>query len=149
MPRGQKWLGDCSRNSSREGSCKQENRVMSGCRGWGRITRALRGHGKNLLILRATGCCWKALSTIITLSAPYFHVLFKNQLLIYFWLHWVFAAAHGLSPVADSRGYSLAMVGTGSRAHSGSVSVMGLDAPLHMESSWTSDQTHVHCKTDS
>ena len=122
---------------------------MSGCRGWGRITRALRGHGKNLLILRATGCCWKALSTIITLSAPYFHVLFKNQLLIYFWLHWVFAAAHGLSPVADSRGYSLAMVGTGSRAHSGSVSVMGLDAPLHMESSWTSDQTHVHCKTDS
>ena len=31
-------------------------------------------------------------------------------LLIYFWLHWVFIAAHGLSLVAVSRGYSLVAV---------------------------------------
>ena len=40
-------------------------------------------------------------------------IFFKNKfiyLFIYFWLHWVFGAAHGLSLVAasrDKRGYSL------------------------------------------
>ena len=28
----------------------------------------------------------------------------------YFWLHWVFGAVHGLSPVMASRGYSVAAV---------------------------------------
>ena len=66
-----------------EGSCKQENRVMSGWTGWGKVTRAFRGHGKNFHILRTRGCYWKVLSTIITLSAPYFHVLFKKYLFIF------------------------------------------------------------------
>ena len=123
---------------------------MSGWTEWGKITRALSGHGKNLLILGTTGYYWKVLSTIITLSAPYFHVLFKKYLFIHFWLHWVFAAAHGLSPVVDCRGYSLAAAHTGSRAHSGSVVVRcPLAVLLHTESPWTRDQTHVHCKMDS
>ena len=32
---------------------------------------------------------------------------FLKFLFIYFWLHWVFVAAHGLSLVAVSGGYSL------------------------------------------
>ena len=39
-------------------------------------------------------------------SFPFFkYYLF--YFIIYFWLHWVFAAARGLSLVAASRGYSL------------------------------------------
>ena len=34
-------------------------------------------------------------------------LLFLFILFIYFWLHWVFVAAHGLSLVAASGGYSL------------------------------------------
>ena len=34
-------------------------------------------------------------------------IFFKNYLFIYFWLRWVFVAAHGLSLVAVSGGYSL------------------------------------------
>ena len=33
--------------------------------------------------------------------------LFLINLFIYFWLHWVFVAAHGLSLIAASEGYSL------------------------------------------
>lgn len=33
--------------------------------------------------------------------------IFKDLLFIYFWLHWVFIAVHGLSLVAASRGSSL------------------------------------------
>ena len=35
-------------------------------------------------------------------------IFFKliNLFIIYFWLHWVFVAVHGLSLVAGSRGYS-------------------------------------------
>ena len=36
-------------------------------------------------------------------------ILFKK--IIYFWLHWVFVAALGLSPDVVSRGYSLVAVG--------------------------------------
>ena len=32
---------------------------------------------------------------------------FQKYLFIYFWLHWVFVAAHGIFLVATSRGYSL------------------------------------------
>ena len=40
-----------------------------------------------------------------------YHIYFLYKLIyfilfIYFWLHWVFVAAHGLSLVAASRGYS-------------------------------------------
>ena len=35
-----------------------------------------------------------------------FTFLKKINLFIYFWLHWVFVAAHRLSLVAESRGYS-------------------------------------------
>ena len=31
-------------------------------------------------------------------------------LFIYFWLHWVLVAVHGLSQVVSSRGYSLVVV---------------------------------------
>ena len=34
------------------------------------------------------------------------YFFYKFILFIYFWLHWVFIAAHGLSLVAASRGYS-------------------------------------------
>ena len=78
---------------------------------------------------------------------------------IYFWLHWVFVTAQGLSLVVASRGSS-SLWSTGFRrtgftivlhglssdgmhaqqlAHTGSV------APWHVRSSWTRDQTHVHC----
>ena len=40
----------------------------------------------------------------------YFFVLFIN-LFIYFWLRWVFVAARGLSLVAASGGYSVAVRG--------------------------------------
>ena len=33
--------------------------------------------------------------------------IFKKLMCIYFWLHWVFVAAHGIFLVATSRGYSL------------------------------------------
>ena len=35
-----------------------------------------------------------------------YYLLFFNYLFIYFWLHWVFVAARGLSLVAASGGYS-------------------------------------------
>ena len=35
---------------------------------------------------------------------------FKKKLFIYFWLCWVFTAAQVLSPVAESKGYSLVAV---------------------------------------
>ena len=53
---------------------------------------------------------WKACPPVLPLKKK------KNQcpaliyLFIYFWLCWVFAAAHGVSLVAASRGYSLASV---------------------------------------
>ena len=34
------------------------------------------------------------------------YIIFKKDLFIYFWLHWVLVAAYGLSLVAASRGYS-------------------------------------------
>ena len=36
-----------------------------------------------------------------------FKITFFISIFIYFWLHWVFVAVHGLSLVAASRGYSL------------------------------------------
>ena len=40
----------------------------------------------------------------------YPNLFFFNKF-IYFWLHWVFVAAHGLSLVAASGGYSVAVRG--------------------------------------
>ena len=40
----------------------------------------------------------------------FFKILFI-YFIIYFWLHWVFIAAHGLSVVAASRGYSVVVCG--------------------------------------
>ena len=68
----------------------------------------------------------------------------------FFWLRWVFIAAHGLSLVAESRGYSslrcagfslwwlLLLQSTGSR-------LTGLVALRHMGSSRTRARTRVPC----
>ena len=77
---------------------------------------------------------------------------------IYFWQHWVFVAAHGLSLVAEGRGYSpvvvqgfswwwlLLLQSTGSRAHGLQwFCHMWLVAPQHVESSRTGNRTHVPC----
>ena len=41
----------------------------------------------------------------------YIYLGFKKYLLIYFWLHWVFVAAHVRALAAVSRACSLAVVG--------------------------------------
>ena len=41
----------------------------------------------------------------------YLFIYFIYFIFIYFWLHWVFVAAHGLSLVAASEGYSLLCAG--------------------------------------
>ena len=84
---------------------------------------------------------------------------FLNFIYFYFWLLWVFLAAHRLSLVAASGGCSsLRCAGfllpwpllwsTGSR-HTGSAVVArrltGLVAPRHVGSSWTRPQTPVPC----
>ena len=38
------------------------------------------------------------------------HNIFKSNIFIYFWLHWVFVAVRGLSLVAMSGGYSFLAV---------------------------------------
>ena len=92
-----------------------------------------------------------------------------NYLFIYFWLHWVFVAVHGLSLVAASRGYSLLWCAgfslrwllwlrstgsrpqaqqlwlAGSRVQTQQLWRMGLVAPRHVGSSWTRAQTCVPC----
>ena len=40
-------------------------------------------------------------------SGTSFHQFFKNYLIIYFWLPWVFVAECGLSLIVVSRGYSM------------------------------------------
>ena len=84
---------------------------------------------------------------------------------LFFWLCWVFVAAHGLSLVAVSGGYSslwyagfslwwlLLLRSTGSRrmgfsSHSTRAQQFwptGLVAPQHVGSSWTRNQTRVPC----
>ena len=87
--------------------------------------------------------------------------LFLIYLFIYlFWLHWVFVAARGLSPVAASRGHSsLQCMGfslqwsTGSRragfsscgSRAQQLWHMGLVAPWHVGSSRTRARTRVPC----
>ena len=51
--------------------------------------------------------------SLFSLRSLYFFFFFfneKNYLFIYFWLHWAFVAAQGLSPAAASRVYSLVVV---------------------------------------
>ena len=78
--------------------------------------------------------------------------LFFFNVLIYFWLSWVFIAAHGLSLVAASRGYSPGAVGglpllqsLGSRAQVQWLWLTGLVALQRVGSSQTGDGTHVPC----
>ena len=92
-------------------------------------------------------------------------VFFFKLIYFYFWLRWVFVAAHGLSLVAASGGYSslqcvgfslrwlLLLWSTGSR-HAGFSSYgtwaqqlwhMGLAAPQHVGSSQTRARTRVSC----
>ena len=70
--------------------------------------------------------------------------IFKN----YFWLHWVFIAMSGLSLVAMHR-LLIAVASLtekrGSRAQAPVVVAHGLDAPQHVGSSGTGDQTRVSC----
>ena len=90
---------------------------------------------------------------------------FFFNLFIYFWLRWVFIAAHGLSLVAASRGYSslwctgfslrwfLLLQSKGSRyagfsncgAQAQQLWCMGLVAPRHVGSSRTRARTRVPC----
>ena len=77
---------------------------------------------------------------------------------IYFQLHWLFIATHRLSLVAVSRSYSslrcrgfslqwlLWLQSRGSRVHRlQQLWHTGLVALQHVGSSWTRDQTRVHC----
>ena len=80
-----------------------------------------------------------------------------NYLFIYFWLHLIFVAVHGLSLVAASRGYSslrftdfslcwlFLLWSTGSRLKGSAVVAHGLTCLRHVESYWTRDQTCNHC----
>ena len=75
----------------------------------------------------------------------------------FFWLHCVFIAAHGLSLVAASRGYSslrcagfslrwlLLLRSTGSRAQAQQLWHTGSVAPQHVVSSRTRARTHAPC----
>ena len=91
----------------------------------------------------------------------------KTSTFIYFWLHWVFIAACGLSLVAVRRGYSLlwcmgfllqwfillrsmtqalnAQASVVETRSLSSRSVWALVALKHVESSHTTDWTHVPC----
>ena len=78
---------------------------------------------------------------------------------IYFWPHWVFVAAHGLSLVVVSGGYSLLQCAgfslqwllllwrTGSRCtgFSSCGTRASVVAPRHVGSSWTRARTRVPC----
>ena len=73
-------------------------------------------------------------------SLPAFLRTLSVCLFIY-WLCWVFVAAHRLSLVAETEGYSSLWytgLGTG-------FSSLGLVAPWHVEASWTRDQTPAPC----
>ena len=84
------------------------------------------------------------------ISFVYSFFLNKFILFIYFWLHWVFIAARGLSLVVANRGYSslwcvgfswrwlLLLWSKGSRR-------AGLVAPRHVGSSWTRARIRVPC----
>ena len=54
------------------------------------------------------GFWWMPFTTLRKFSLILFFILlfFNLFILIYFWLHWVFVAAHGLSLAAVSRAYS-------------------------------------------
>ena len=49
---------------------------------------------------------WGGLYGIVPFEYNFFNINLFIYLFIYFWLHWVFIAAHGLSLVAASGGYS-------------------------------------------
>ena len=81
---------------------------------------------------------------------------FKRHLFLYFWLHWAFVAACGLSLVAVSRAYSLVhgllsvvaslledhgLYGTWAQY----LWLTGLIALPHVEASWARDRTHIPC----
>ena len=66
-------------------------------------------------------------------------------LFIYFWLRWVFVAAHRLSLVAVSGGYSSLRCAGFSLRWFLSLRSTGLVAPRHVGSSRTRAQTHVPC----
>ena len=53
-------------------------------------------------------CMWDDFYVVLGLTVTYLYFLFL--ILLIYWLHWVFVAAHSLSLVAGGRGYSLAAV---------------------------------------
>ena len=94
-------------------------------------------------------CCWRALSCRVSFSFLFLKNLF---ICFYFWLRWVSAAAHGLSLVAASGGYSslrcagFRCVGFSScGTWAQQLWLTGLVAPRHMGSSRTRARTHVPC----
>ena len=69
--------------------------------------------------LEGFSCCFRISEGLVTgevSEMPWWHLLFQLGfftflfffliLFIYFWLHWLFIAVHGLSLVAESRSYS-------------------------------------------
>ena len=75
-----------------------------------------------------------------------------KMFIIYFWLHWVFVAMHGLSWVSVSGGCSslpqvdFSVLQSTACRHVGSVfATQGLIALRHVGSSWTRDWIHVPC----
>ena len=81
--------------------------------------------------------------SIIIMVATIFTIIYLRFIsLFYFWLCWVFFAARGLPPVAESRGYSCCraqVLGTWASA------VVMLRRSCPTASSWSGYQTHVPC----
>ena len=109
--------------------------------------------GTGLATVKPASHLWQMLSVTFSLSV-FIHSLFLN--FTYFWLHWVFVAAHGLSLVAVNRAYFLFSVCGFLIVAASPVQCMGSVAPQRVESSRTRDQTHVpytvrrvliHCTT--
>ena len=71
------------------------------CRGaWGRCRIPW------LFLAVRPGWVWGSCPAPSAETRTFFKILYKFYLFIYFWLHWVFVAVHGLSLVVASGGYS-------------------------------------------
>ena len=98
--------------------------------------------GTGLATVKPASHLWQMLSVTFSLSI-FIHFLFLK--FTYFWLHWVFVAAHGLSLVTVNRAYFLFSVCGFLIVAASPVQCMGSVAPQQVESSRTRDQTDVPC----
>ena len=109
-----------------------------------------------MLMGRSSIKVWQLLPQM-TCQGYYFFLMLFFLLFVYFWLRWVIDAAHGLSLVVASGGYSVMMHRLVFVAASLAVKLglqgtqaqqlmhTGLVAPQHMRSSQTRDLTGVPC----